>query len=202
LFVVIYAEDRFLGAHAISLLPEATLWWLAADGPAGASAGLQAHPLVVFKNRPVARPSTAFRRVMGLLVRGERKARERGSPVCSTGDQVHLSDERGCRTAGCERGYLPWQVATRLRKARDRSAADTKGIDAWNNRAFDLNACAAARLRLGSRDCVAVKLLSTQIVRKQAKAIFHLQQRGTLHAASSSTLSNSTNGWLTWQRRS
>ena len=30
----------------------------------------------------------------------------------------------------------------------------------------------AARLRLGSRDCIAVKLLSTQIVRKQAKAIF------------------------------
>jgi hypothetical protein len=49
---------------------------------------------------------------------------------------------------------------------------------------------------------MAVKLLSTQIVRKQAKAIFHLQQRGTLHATSSSTLSNSTKGWLTWQRRS
>jgi hypothetical protein len=30
----------------------------------------------------------------------------------------------------------------------------------------------AARLRLWSRDCVAVELLSTQIVRKQAKAIF------------------------------
>jgi hypothetical protein len=31
-----------------------------------------------------------------------------------------------------------------------------------------------ARLRLGSRDCRAVKLLSTQIVRKQAKAIFFI----------------------------
>jgi hypothetical protein len=31
-----------------------------------------------------------------------------------------------------------------------------------------------ARLRLGSRDCGAVKLLSTQIVRKQAKAIFFI----------------------------
>ena len=144
----------------------------------------------------------AFRRVMDPLVRRKRKAKERGSPACSTRDQVHMSDERGCRTAGCERDLMPWQVATRLRKARDRSAADTKRIDAWKNWAFDLNACAAARLRLGSRDCGAVKLLSTQIVRKQAKAIFHLQQRGTLHATSSSTLSNSTNGWLTWQRRS
>jgi hypothetical protein len=60
LFVVIYAEDRLLGAHAVSLLPDATLWWLAADRPAGASAGLQAHLLVVFKGRPVARPYTAF----------------------------------------------------------------------------------------------------------------------------------------------
>ena len=33
LFVVIYAEDRLLGAHAVSLLLEATLWWLAADRP-------------------------------------------------------------------------------------------------------------------------------------------------------------------------
>jgi hypothetical protein len=31
-----------------------------------------------------------------------------------------------------------------------------------------------ARLRLGSRDCGAVKLLSTQIVRKQAKAILFI----------------------------
>lgn len=33
LFVVIYAENRLLGAHAVSLLPDTTLWWLAADGP-------------------------------------------------------------------------------------------------------------------------------------------------------------------------
>ena len=52
LFVVVYTENRLLGAHAVSLLPEATLWWLAADGPAGASAGLQAHLLVVFKIAP------------------------------------------------------------------------------------------------------------------------------------------------------
>jgi hypothetical protein len=33
LFVVVNAEDRLLGAHAVSVLPDATLWWLAADGP-------------------------------------------------------------------------------------------------------------------------------------------------------------------------
>jgi hypothetical protein len=33
LFVVIYAENRLLRAHTVSLLPDATLWWLAADGP-------------------------------------------------------------------------------------------------------------------------------------------------------------------------
>ena len=67
LFVVIYAEDRLLGAHAVSLLPDATLWWLAADRPAGASAGLQAHRLVVFKIAPW--PAVyGLRRVMGLLI--------------------------------------------------------------------------------------------------------------------------------------
>jgi hypothetical protein len=33
LFVVIYAENRLLRAHAVSLLPDATVWWLAADRP-------------------------------------------------------------------------------------------------------------------------------------------------------------------------
>ena len=100
--------------------------------------------------------------------------------------------ERPYAMAGCPR----------LRKARSRSAADTVRIDAgerWHSTTLLVQ---AASLRLGSRDCVAVKLLSTQIVRKQAKAICHCQQCRTLHAASSSTLSNSTNGWLTWQRRS
>ena len=118
------------------------------------------------KDRPVARP---YGLRDGSSAPGERKTRERGSPVCSTRDQVHLSDERGCRTAGCERGFMPWQVATRLRKARDRSAADTVRIDAGRNWHSTSLRVQAARLRLGSRDCVAVKLLSTQIVRNRRK---------------------------------
>jgi hypothetical protein len=94
-------------------------------GQSDAPAGLQAHRLVAFKNSPAARP------VYGPSVRDgssapcRAKTKERGSPVCSTRDQVHLSDELGCRTAGCERGFYAKAVATRLQKARNRSAADT-----------------------------------------------------------------------------
>src|SRR5207248_5375867 len=103
---------------------------------------------------------------------------------------------------GAREALMPWQIATRLLKARSRSAADTVRIDAgkkWHPTSMRVQ---AARLRLRSRDCEAVKLLSTQIVRKTGESNFHCQQCRTLHAASSSTLSNSTNGWLTWQRRS
>ena len=82
------------------------------------------------KDRPVARP---YGLRDGPSAPGERQTKERGSPVCSTRDHVHLSDERGCRTAGCERGFMPWQVATPLPKARNRSAADTVRIDAGGN---------------------------------------------------------------------
>jgi hypothetical protein len=33
LFVVINTENRFLGTHADSLLPDTTFWWFATDGP-------------------------------------------------------------------------------------------------------------------------------------------------------------------------
>ena len=106
------------------------------------------------KDRPVARPRyTALRCVMGLLLQAERKRKERSSPVRSTRDQVHLSDEPGCRTAGCERGFYAKAVATRLQKARNRSAADTvrdRCRTNWHSTSVRVQ---AARLRLGSRDC-------------------------------------------------
>src|SRR5258708_712029 len=101
------------------------------------------------KDRPVARP---YDLRDGSSALGEQKTKERGSPVCSTRDQVHLSDERRCRTAGCERGFMPRQVAMRLRKARNRSA-DTVRIDAGRNWHSTSLRVQAARLRLGSRDC-------------------------------------------------
>jgi hypothetical protein len=79
--------------------------------------------------------------------------------------------EQCCRTAGCERGPIPMQVATRLRRTRNRFAASTVRSDAKEIASFSVRVH-ATRLRSGSRYCRAVKLLSTQIVRKQAKAIF------------------------------
>jgi hypothetical protein len=200
LFVVIYAEDRLLGAHAVSLLPDATLWWLTADRPvwrvcrvAGTpSGGVQIAPWPG-RIRPSARD--------GSSAPGEQKTKERGSPDCSSGDQVHLVrrarlPNRGVRerlyaVAGCH-------AAPEGKRSLCCGYSEDRCRNKWHSTSTRVQ---AARLRLGSRDCVAVELLSTQIVRKQAKAIFHLQQRGTLHATSSSTLSNSTNGWLAWQRR-
>src|SRR5882757_11073217 len=120
------------------------------------------------KDRPVARP---YDLRDGSSAPGERKTRERGSPVCSTRDQVHLSDERGCRTAGCERGFMPWQFATRLRKARDRSAADTVRIDA-GEMAYDLNACAGSEVALGESRLRGSQASLNSDCQKQAKAIF------------------------------
>jgi hypothetical protein len=80
---------------------------------------------------------------------GEWQAKERGSPDCSTRIRSILSDEPGCRTAGCERGFTPWQVATRLQKARDRSAADTVRIDAGRNWHSTSMRVQAARVALG-----------------------------------------------------
>src|ERR1700730_11632409 len=168
----------------------------------GASAGLQAHRLAGVQRYP--RGTAAYGPSVrdGSSAPGERKTKERGSPVCSIWDQVHLSDERGCRTAGCERGFMPWQVATRLQKARDRSAADTVRIDAGRNWHSTSMRVQAARVRLGSRDCDGSQASLNSDCQKTGESNFHLQQRGTLHATSSSTLSNSTNGWLAWQRRS
>jgi hypothetical protein len=64
---------------------------------------------------------------------------------------------------------MSMQVATPLQKAKDRSANTMGPLPRIG---IVLNACAAARLRLGASDCAAVELLSTQIFRKQAKALF------------------------------
>ena len=138
---------------------------------------------------------------MGLLLRGERRRKSEALPsaprgirsICPTSE---AAEPRGAREALCH-GRLPRgsgrQGVALLRYSEDRCRRT------WHSTSMRVQ---AARLRLWSRDCEAVELLSTQIVRKQAKAIFHFQQRSTLHATSSSTLSNSTNRWLTWQRRS
>ena len=177
------------------------MWWLAADGPAGASADWQLHPPGAFKIPPWPGLLGLFGRD-GSSAPGEGQAKERGSPVCSIRIRSILSDEPGCRTAGCERGFVPWQVATRLLKARDRSAADTVRIDAqrkWHTTSMRVQ---AARLRSGESRLRGSQASLNSDCQKTGESNFHCQQRRTLHAASPSTLSNSTNGWLTWQRRS
>ena len=117
LFVIVYAENRLLGAHAVSLLPDATLWWLAADGPVRRVCWLAVRTgLGVSKDCPVARPDVALRRVMGLLLRKNRDWKSEALPSAPLRDQRHLSDELCCRTAGCERGPMPAQVARGSRR--------------------------------------------------------------------------------------
>jgi hypothetical protein len=88
---------------------------------------------------------------------------ERGSPVCSTKDQEPLpaseaAGPRGAREAG-HRCRLPREFAG----AGDRSAADTERIDTEKT-GSTLTAFANSDGARESRDCGAVKLLSTQIV--------------------------------------
>ncbi len=82
-----------------------------------ASAGLQPSRSGVSRNGPCGSAGSIPARDGPSAPRAQR-TRERGSPVCSTRDQCHLSDARSCRTAGCERGPLPMQVATRLSERR------------------------------------------------------------------------------------
>src|ERR1700748_3464877 len=68
LFVIVYAKDGFLRAHAFSLLPDATLWWLAADGPERDVFWFAAIRSGVFSNGPAVRPKSGFRSVVGRLL--------------------------------------------------------------------------------------------------------------------------------------
>src|ERR1700731_1417283 len=96
---------------------------------------------------------------------------------------------------------MPRRGGTRVQEARDRSAANTVRIDAGGT-AFDLNACAGSEVALGESRLRWQSSFSQLRLSETGESNFHLQQRRTLHATSSSTLSNSTNGWLTWQQRS
>src|SRR5277367_6696584 len=80
LFVVIYAENRLLRAHADSLLLDTTLWWLAADRPVWRVCWFADVPVWWFKNCPVVRPNATLRRVMGLLLRENRRQKSKALP--------------------------------------------------------------------------------------------------------------------------
>jgi hypothetical protein len=82
-------------------------------------------PVWVCPRLPRGSADLALRRVMGPSAPGEQKTeRARLSCLLHWGP-APSAGERCCRTAGCERDPMPMQVATRLRRARDRSAANT-----------------------------------------------------------------------------
>jgi hypothetical protein len=77
-------------------------------GQPGASAGLQAHRSGGVQNCPVARPNTAIRRVMGLLLRESGRQKSKTllpaplgtSVICPTSE---AAEPRGAREALCRR---------------------------------------------------------------------------------------------------
>jgi hypothetical protein len=88
-------------------------------------------------------------------------------------------------------------------QSRIRSAANTERKLMPEKTGIALNACADSEVALGeSRLQGSQASLNSNCQKTGESNFFHLRQRGTLHATSSSTLSNSTNGWLGWQRRS
>jgi hypothetical protein len=200
LLVVIYAKDRFLGAHAVSLLPDATLWWLAADGPVWRICWFADRRPGGVHNFPVARPDTALRRVMGLLLRGADDKRAKLSCLLLWGPapsarRAMLPNrgvrERPCANAGCH--AAPGGKEPFCCEYSEGRCIET-GIG--------LNACAGSEVALGESRLRGSQASLNSNCRKTGESTFHFERRCTLHAGPSSTLSNSTNGWRAWQWRS
>jgi hypothetical protein len=139
------------------------LWWIAADGPERNVCWFAGVPVLGrSKKYPWSgRIETPARGGSSGSAVGSTK--ERGSHVCSTRGPVTFAGERRCRTTGCERGWLPWQVATRLRWRRGSTCCGYKEKRCRKTGSASLR-LRTAMVRVGSRDCGAVKLLSTQIV--------------------------------------
>ena len=75
--------------------------------------------LVVFKIAPVIRLDSALWRVMGRLLQKSGRQKSKALLSAPPKDQRHPSVELSRRTAGCERGHVPTQVATRLHETQD-----------------------------------------------------------------------------------
>jgi hypothetical protein len=139
-------------------------------GQSGGSAGLQMHRSGVLKS-PRGLTGCVIRRAVGRPLRESGSQERRGSPVCAVRNRSTMrraseaARPRGERDAVCRR-RLPRDSAG----AWDRSTAATVKIETMKNWSTSPRLL-AAMVRWGSSDCEAVERLSTQIVRKQAKAI-------------------------------
>jgi hypothetical protein len=156
--------------------------------------------LVMSKYMPLVQPDRNSGACWVFWLRGGFREEERGSPVRSTEDQgpwpaSEAAGPWGAREANC-----------RCRLPRDSSGAGICLLRIQRESMPEKTGPTSLRLRtaivrVGSRDCGAVKLLSTQIVCSTGESNFHLQRQCKLPARSSSTLSNSTNGCRAWQQR-
>jgi hypothetical protein len=140
-------------------------------GQIGTPAGLQTNRSGAFqKIWPPVRPD----RNSGVVGRlAPRRIRQESEALLSaplgTSDLLPASEAAGpwgAREAGC-RCRLPRDSAD----AGHRPVADTERIDAGRTGSASLR-LRTAMLRVGSRDCRAVKLLSTQIVRSTGESIW------------------------------
>jgi hypothetical protein len=137
---------------------------------------------------------------MGLSAPENRRQKSKALLVCSTGESAPSVRRAMLPNHGCERGLLPAQVATRLQKATDRSAASTLGRC---RRKWHRPQCVCgSEVALGESRLQGSQASLNSNCQKTGESTFHLRRHDILHARSSSTLSNSTNGWPGWQRRS
>jgi hypothetical protein len=108
---------------------------------------------------------------MGPLLResGRRKSEALLSAplgISATCPANHAAEPRGAREAACQHRLPRDSRRQKISLLRIQWGPVPEEL-AWSSERVQ-----AVRLRSGSRDCGAVKLLSTQIVRKQAKALF------------------------------
>jgi hypothetical protein len=169
-------------------------------GQSGTSVGLQTNRSGGSKNCPVVRPNATLRRVMGLLLRENRRQKSKALPSAPQGI-----------SATC-----PASEAAEPRGARDSPMRRRLPRSSWRQRIVHLRIQSGSMRRNRHRpQCVcrqrgcsgSKRLRSSQAslnsnCQKTGESTFHFERRRTLRATLSSTLSNSTNGWLSWQRRS
>jgi hypothetical protein len=99
-------------------------------GQSDVSAGLQAHRSGGDETMPRGSADVALRRVVGRLPTRVADNKSKALLSAPRGISATCPASKCRRTAGCERGCMPTQVATRLHDRKDQSAASTVGADA------------------------------------------------------------------------
>jgi hypothetical protein len=200
LFVVVYAEDRLLGPQFILI---------SAGRHLVVGSGRWARPVrllvcrrigPVCSKMPRGPARCVLRRVVGRLLR---RAAEKRDEALLSASRRNSATGPGREAAG------PWgarEAERHCRLPRELQRAQGIGLPRIQGsrnlkRRFDLDCVADSDCALGSSRLRAVERLSTQIVSSTGERT-HRRRQSTLHAKSSSTLSNITNRCPDWQQRS